>query len=142
MSASRLLVVDDVQDNRALLTRRFEKRGYLITEADNGYAALELIAKQEFDVVLLDIMMPGINGIEVLKQIRASRTPDTLPVIMVTAKSNNTDVIEALALGANDYITKPVDFSIALARVQTQLARKVATRVQTQLSQYATRAAR
>ena len=120
------MVVDDVEDNRALLCRRLAKRGYLVEEAESGYAALELIAQQEFDLVLLDIMMPGLDGMEVLKRIRASHSPDDLPVIMVTAKAGNLDVVQALEFGANDYITKPIDFLIAHARVQTQLARKQA----------------
>jgi diguanylate cyclase (GGDEF)-like protein len=120
----RLLVVDDIEDNRILLSRRFSRHGYLIAEADSGPAALDLIAQQEFDLVLLDVMMPGLNGIDVLRQIRASHSPDTLPVIMVTAKAANIDIVEALELGANDYITKPVDFSVAFARAQTQLTRK------------------
>ena len=93
-----------------------------------GRYELELIAAQEFDLVLLDIMMPGPSGIEVLQQIRTSHSPDVLPVIMVTAKASTTDIVEALELGANDYITKPVDFSIAFARAQTQLARKQSKR--------------
>jgi diguanylate cyclase (GGDEF)-like protein len=124
----RLLVVDDIEDNRALLSRRFSKRGCVVVEAESGCEALDLIAGQEFDLVLLDIMMPGPSGIEVLKQIRASHSPDILPVIMVTAKASNTDIVEALELGANDYITKPIDFSIAFARAQTQLARKQSKR--------------
>jgi diguanylate cyclase (GGDEF)-like protein len=120
----RLLVVDDIEENRTLLSRRFSGRGCVVVEAESGFAALDLIAQQEFDLVLLDIMMPGQSGIEVLKQIRTSHSPDTLPVIMITAKAGNTDVVEALELGANDYITKPVDFSIAFARAQTQLTRK------------------
>jgi diguanylate cyclase (GGDEF)-like protein len=122
----RLLVVDDIADNRALLSRRFSKRGCVVVEAATGSAALDLIAQEEFDLVLLDIMMPGPSGIEVLQQIRASHSPDILPVIMITAKAGSTDVVEALELGANDYITKPVDFSVAFARAQTQLARKQA----------------
>jgi diguanylate cyclase (GGDEF)-like protein len=122
----RLLVVDDIADNRALLSRRFSKRGCVVVEAETGSAALDLIAQEEFDLVLLDIMMPGPSGIEVLQQIRASHSPDILPVIMITAKAGSTDVVEALELGANDYITKPVDFSVAFARAQTQLARKQA----------------
>jgi diguanylate cyclase (GGDEF)-like protein len=120
----RLLVVDDIEENRTLLSRRFSRGGCVVVEAESGFAALDLIAQQEFDLVLLDIMMPGQSGIEVLKQIRASHSPDTLPVIMITAKAGNTDVVEALELGANDYITKPVDFSIAFARAQTQPTRK------------------
>ena len=120
----RILIVDDVEDNRALLGRRFARRGYLVVEAENGLAALDLIEQQDFDLVLLDILMPGIDGIEVLKRIRVTRSPDILPVIMVTAKASNTDIVQALELGANDYITKPVDFTVAYARAQTQLTRK------------------
>jgi len=126
VAAIRVLVVDDGEDNRIILNRRLTKRGFEVVEADNGLAALALIAEQSFDLVLLDIMMPGIDGIEVLKRIRTTLSPDRLPVLMVTAKASNTDVIEALELGANDYITKPVDFPIAMARIRTQIARKQA----------------
>ena len=126
VAAIRVLVVDDGEDNRIILNRRLTKRGFEVVEADNGLAALALIAEQRFDLVLLDIMMPGIDGIEVLKRIRTTLSPDRLPVLMVTAKASNTDVIEALELGANDYITKPVDFPIAMARIKTQIARKQA----------------
>ena len=122
----RLLVVDDAEDNRVLLNRRLTKRGFQVVEADSGMAALALIAEQDFDLVLLDIMMPGIDGLEVLRRIRATLSPDQLPVLMVTAKASNTDVVEALELGANDYITKPVDFPIAFARIKTQITRKQA----------------
>jgi diguanylate cyclase (GGDEF)-like protein len=120
----RILVVDDVEDNRDLLVRRLEKRGYLTEQAENGLAALDLVAKHEFDLVLLDIMMPDLNGLEVLQRIRSSHSADALPVIMVTAKASTADIVEALQLGANDYITKPIEFSVAFARVQTQLNRK------------------
>jgi diguanylate cyclase (GGDEF)-like protein len=74
--------------------------------------------------VLLDIMMPGIDGFEVLNRIGAKHPSDALPVIMVTAKAFSKDIVEALGFGANDYIIKPVDFSVALARVENQLARR------------------
>jgi diguanylate cyclase (GGDEF)-like protein len=122
----RLLVVDDSEDNRVLLNRRLTKRGFEVVEADSGLAALELISEQSFDLVLLDIMMPGIDGIEVLKRIRATQSPDRLPVLMVTAKACNTDMVQALEFGANDYITKPIDFPIAFARIKTQITRKQA----------------
>ena len=120
----RLLIVDDVAENRAILTRRFQRRGYEIVEASDGFRALELVAEQAFDLVLLDVMMPGIDGLEVLTRIREQHGPAALPVIMVTALAQNDDVVKALKLGANDYVTKPVDFAIALARTETQVARK------------------
>ena len=122
----RLLIVDDVADNRTILTRRFERRGFEVVEADGGARALELIATQSFDCVLLDVMMPEIDGLEVLARVRRSYTPVELPVIMVTAKSQTEDIVGALELQANDYVTKPVDFPIALARVNVQLERKQA----------------
>jgi signal transduction histidine kinase len=118
--------VDDVFDNRAVLGRRFERRGYQVIEADCGERALALLAAEPFDVVLLDVMMPDLDGREVLRRIRTVHSAVALPVIMVTAKTQSEDVVEALNLGANDYITKPVDFAVALARVQTQVGRKQA----------------
>jgi diguanylate cyclase (GGDEF)-like protein len=119
-----LLIVDDIAANRAILARRFERRGFRVTEADCALQALELIKQQSFDLVLLDVMMPDLNGIEVLKRVRRQHSPMSLPVIMVTAKAEGADIAEALAAGANDYVTKPVDFVVALARVNTQLERK------------------
>jgi diguanylate cyclase (GGDEF)-like protein len=123
---SRLLVVDDISDNRSILTRRFQRHGFEVVEADNGLTAIELINRESFDLVLLDVMMPGIDGIETLKRIRSQKSASALPVIMVTAKAESDNIVDALELGANDYVTKPVDFAVALARVNTQLSRKSA----------------
>jgi diguanylate cyclase (GGDEF)-like protein len=120
----RILIVDDISDNRTILTRRFQRRGFDVVEADNGLTAIELIDKEPFDLILLDVMMPGIDGIETLKRIRNQRSASALPVIMVTAKSESANIVDALELGANDYVTKPVDFAVALARVNTQISRK------------------
>jgi diguanylate cyclase (GGDEF)-like protein len=124
LPAARLLIVDDIADNRAVLSRRFVKRGFEIVEADCGAEALRLVQKQSFDVVLLDVMMPDMDGIEVLRRMREKFSASTLPVIMVTAKTQPEDVVEALRIGANDYVTKPVDLTIALARVNNQVARR------------------
>jgi diguanylate cyclase (GGDEF)-like protein len=124
IARSRLLIVDDVRDNRVILRRRFERRGFDVVEAETGLAALELIDKESFDLVLLDIMMPGIDGIETLKRIRGQKSASVLPVIMVTGKTASENMVEALQLGANDYVTKPVDFAVALARVEAQIMRK------------------
>ena len=120
----RLLIVDDISDNRTILTRRFQRRGFDVVEAECGLTAIELIDKGSFDLVLLDVMMPGMDGIETLKRIRSENSASALPVIMVTAKSESTNIVDALELGANDYVTKPVDFAVALARVNTQISRK------------------
>jgi diguanylate cyclase (GGDEF)-like protein len=80
--------------------------------------------EQSFDCVLLDVMMPGMDGTEVLKRIREKLSASLLPVVMVTAKNQSEDVVDALKSGANDYVTKPVDFPIALARVNTQISRR------------------
>lgn len=120
----RLLIVDDIADNRNILMRRFERRGFHVTEVESGLAAIELIERETFDLVLLDVMMPDIDGLETLKRIRSRRSASVLPVIMVTAKSESANVVEALEQGANDYVTKPVDFAVALARVNTQVSRR------------------
>jgi len=122
----RLLVVDDVEDNRNLLRRRLTRLGYEVMEAEDGAKALAMCATYPFDLVLLDIMMPGIDGIEVLKRLRDVHSDASLPIIMVTAKSASEDVVEALLMGANDYITKPVDMEVASVRVEMQLKRKFA----------------
>jgi diguanylate cyclase (GGDEF)-like protein len=122
----RLLIVDDISDNRTVLVRRFERRGFEVVEADSGLKAIDVIDSQEFDLVLLDVMMPGIDGIETLKRIRARKSASVLPVIMVTAKSESENIVDALGSGANDYVTKPVDFAVALARVNTQIGRRQA----------------
>ncbi|MDF1719556.1 MAG: response regulator [Minwuia sp.] len=122
----RVLVVDDLEANRAMLVRRLIRRGFEAEMADDGPMALRMVDEQDFDIVLLDIMMPGMSGLEVLRIIRANRSPAILPVIMVTAIHEKDGIAEAIKLGANDYITKPVDLDITMARMQTQIDRRKA----------------
>ncbi len=119
-----LLVVDDNPENRDMLSRRLARRGYTVAVAEDGQQALTMIEAQHFDLVLLDIMMPGISGLEVLKILRQRYSVADLPVIMATAKDQSSEIVEALQVGANDYVTKPLDFPVVLARVQTQLSLK------------------
>jgi diguanylate cyclase (GGDEF)-like protein/PAS domain S-box-containing protein len=119
-----LLVVDDEEINRDLLSRRLERKGYHVTTAIDGREALEKIENQHFDMVLLDIMLPILDGIAVLTKIRQEFAAGELPVIMVSAKDDSEGIVEALQAGANDYITKPVDFPVALARIQTHLSHR------------------
>ncbi len=119
-----LLVVDDNEMNRDLLSRRLRKKGHQVQVAEGGVEALEMIQSEAFDLVLLDIMMPGMDGFEVLEKIREKHGPSELPVIMATAKTESEDIVAALKIGANDYVIKPFDFPVVLARVHTQLALK------------------
>ena len=123
-----LLIVDDSELNRNMLSRRLERRGYTATLAKNGKEALELLREQEFDLVLLDIMMPDIDGLTVLGIIRQMYSVAELPVILVTARVHSADVVVGLERGANDYVTKPIDFPVTLARVRTQLKIREAER--------------
>jgi sigma-B regulation protein RsbU (phosphoserine phosphatase) len=129
MTMGKLLVVDDDENNRDMLSRRLVRRGFEVACADSGPRALEMVNGNGgtgggFDVILLDVMMPGMSGLEVLQTLRAKYPATQLPVIMATAKGEREDIAEALSLGANDYVTKPIDFVVALARVEAQLAHK------------------
>ncbi|CAM2006633.1 putative bifunctional diguanylate cyclase/phosphodiesterase [Acanthopleuribacter pedis] len=121
----RLLVVDDFDLNRDLLMRRLRSYGYQAEEADGGLACLAQLEKGRFDLILLDIMMPDMDGFEIVAKVRERWGKDIM-IIMVTAKDNSSDVVRALDLGADDYVTKPIDFAIAKARIKNLLARKEA----------------
>ena len=116
-----ILVVDDHSDNRELLTRRLEGEGFRVLEAESGRQALTYLKDGKVSLILLDVMMPEMSGIEVLQAVREAYSAPELPVIMVTAKAQSDDMVEALGQGANDYVTKPIDFPVALARIQAQL---------------------
>lgn len=122
----KILVVDDNEANRDILARRLKSRGYAVEVAPGGREALDAVVSQSFDLLLLDVMMPGISGFEVLEKIRETQSVSDLPVIMATACDASEDVVKALKLGANDYVTKPLDFAVVLARVGTQLSLKAA----------------
>jgi formate hydrogenlyase transcriptional activator len=117
-----ILVVDDDETNREVLSLRLEGAGYTVTLATNGREALALAEKVPCDLVLLDVMMPEINGLEVLRTLRQTRPIAELPIVMATARDRSEDIVLALKEGASDYVTKPYDFPVLLARVQTQLA--------------------
>jgi diguanylate cyclase (GGDEF)-like protein/PAS domain S-box-containing protein len=121
---SRLLIVDDNEMNRDMLARRLTRNGYLVDIAESAKQLMHHIKHNRVDLILLDIEMPDISGLDALKTLRESYSPIQLPVIMVTAKNQTEDVVKALNLGANDYVTKPVDLPVALARIGTQLSHK------------------
>jgi DNA-binding response OmpR family regulator len=124
VTVATILVVDDMEANRAVLARRLEKFGYAVISVDSGHAALALIARTIPDIILLDYMMPQMNGIEVLHELRGKQESCEVPVIMVTARAEGEATIEALEAGADDYVTKPIDFDVLRARIETQLAKR------------------
>jgi diguanylate cyclase (GGDEF)-like protein/PAS domain S-box-containing protein len=119
-----LLVVDDEELNRNMLSRRLQRAGFRVEVARDGAEALRMMGQQAFDLILLDQMMPERSGSEILRELRMLHSAAELPVIMVTAVADSGKVAEALDAGANDYVTKPVDFAVALARIRSQLSRK------------------
>lgn len=118
----KILLIDDDIVNSKLLTSRLEKRGYSVICHDIGTGVVDMIELTGVELVLLDIMLPDVSGLEVLRAIRAKFDKTMMPVIMVTAKDSPDDVASALKLGANDYLAKPVIIEVALARIETQLS--------------------
>jgi len=116
-----LLVVDDNPDNRAVLSRRLSTHGYGVLTASSGTEALGMVAQGGVDLVLLDVIMPDMDGLEVLRRLRGEYAMADLPVIMATSLAQSHHTVTALRLGANDYVTKPFDFWVVVARVETQL---------------------
>ena len=126
LEGSQILIVDDQSTMRKTLQRMLESSGSTATVAASGEEALHLFDNDRFDLVLLDILMPGMDGLEVLKAVRRKHSMSELPVIMVTSKDRDEDVVQALSLGANDYIMKPVDLPVLRARIRNHLSLKQA----------------
>ncbi len=113
-----VLVVDDEVDIRDLLRYSLEQEGFNVVMAADGDQALKILKESSVDLILLDLMLPGLPGLELCKQLKRSNATEAIPIIMVTAKSSETDVIVGLELGADDYITKPFSPKEVLARIK------------------------
>jgi len=118
---ARVLVVDDVADNVEILKMRLESLGYEVVVATDGEQALAKVASDLPDLVLLDIMMPKIDGLEVVRRMKADTSLPFIPVILVTAKATPKDIVAGLEAGGDDYLTKPIDHGALIARVRAML---------------------
>jgi two-component system phosphate regulon response regulator PhoB len=124
MPKERILVVDDEEDILELVRYNLQKEGYRVTGASTGEEALKKARAETFDLIVLDLMLPGIDGLEVTKKLKNDQKTETVPIVMLTAKGEEADVVTGLELGADDYITKPFSPRVLIARVRTALRRK------------------
>jgi len=118
----KILIVDDEMLNRMLLSASLQESGYTVETAENGQQALQMLRAQPFDAVLLDLVMPGLDGYQVCEQIKADGQIHDIPVIFISALEDIGDKVRAFAVGGADYVTKPFQFEEVLARVETHLA--------------------
>jgi two-component system phosphate regulon response regulator PhoB len=125
MSKESVLLVDDEEDILELLEYNLRKDGYRICTAATGEAALKAVRAQPPDVILLDLMLPGLDGLEVCRILKGDARTRPIPIIMLTAKGEEADIVTGLELGADDYITKPFSPRVLSARVKAVLRRKV-----------------
>jgi len=119
--SAKILVVDDDEMTRHFLSHILAQQGFLLETAADGEQALTLMKEKQFDIILLDIEMPGLNGLETLKRIRKNYLKKDLPILMVTANDQSAEIIQAFDLGANDYVVKPLDVPVLFARIRAHL---------------------
>lgn len=123
-SQARILIVDDGAENREVLRRRLEREGYAVEAAENGRRALELVAKRSFDLVLLDVLMPELDGYAVLDALKGSPATRDIPVIMISALDELEGIVRCIERGAEDYLHKPFDPVLLRARINASLEKK------------------
>jgi len=123
MSPARVLVVDDESDITTILALALRRAGYQVSTAGDGLQALEVIAQELPDLVILDVMMPRLDGFDTLQRLRESAPTAAIPVILLTARAQGADRMKGLERGADDYVTKPFEPSELVVRVQAMLAR-------------------
>ncbi len=124
MPKEHILVVDDEEDILELVRFHLAREGYALTLAASGEDALKKIKRERFDLVLLDLMLPGLDGLEVAKSLKNDPKNRAIPIIMLTAKSEDADVVTGLELGADDYVAKPFSPRVLIARVKAVLRRQ------------------
>jgi two-component system phosphate regulon response regulator PhoB len=124
MIQKTILAVDDERDILELLKYNLSKDGYKVVTAESGESALEVIRESNPDLILLDLMLPGMNGLEICRVIKENAQTKHIPIVMLTAKGEEADIVAGLEIGAEDYITKPFSPRVLLARMRAVLRRK------------------
>jgi two-component system phosphate regulon response regulator PhoB len=124
VSRGRILLVEDEDDLREMLVYNLSKQGYTMRSAARGEDALAMVRKQPPDLILLDLMLPGIDGLELCRTLKGDSHYSHIPVVMLTAKGEETDVVVGLEMGADDYIPKPFSISVLAARVRAVIRRR------------------
>ena len=124
MAKEKILVVDDEEDILELVRYNLLREGYQVTGTLSGEEALRKARTEGFDLIVLDLMLPGIDGLEVTKKLKANEKTRDIPIVMLSAKGEEADIVTGLELGADDYITKPFSPRVLVARVRTALRRR------------------
>jgi len=139
---TKVLVVDDVEDNIVLLTFELEDEGFDVIAAHSGQSCLERVENDNPDIILLDLRMPGISGLETLEQLKADERTRDIPVIMISASTSDNSVIRALDIGAHDFVSKPIEYPVLSARMRSALrlvnARRALIKANDELERLAT----
>ncbi len=124
MANEKILVVDDEEDILELITFNLSREGYKVFTANNGEKALKVAKSEIPDMIILDLMLPGIDGLEVTRALKSQDKTKTIPIIMLSARGDESDIVSGLELGADDYVTKPFSPKILIARIRAVLRRK------------------
>lgn len=124
MPRENILVVDDEEDILELLSYNLAKNGFNVTTATSGEDALKITKTKTFDIILLDLMLPGIDGLDVCKEFKKNQSTSSIPIIMLTAKGEEADIVAGLELGADDYVTKPFSPRVLISRIRAVLRRR------------------
>ena len=125
MAKEKILVVDDEEDIIELVRFNLSREGFMVISSSTGEKALELVQKEVPDLIVLDLMLPGIDGLDVARMIKSGNTTKNIPILMLTAKDEEADVVTGLELGADDYVTKPFSPRVLVARIRAVLRRRI-----------------
>ncbi len=124
MATPHLLIIEDDEDIQELLEYNFRLEGYRVSRAATGESGLETARREKPDLIILDLMLPGLNGLDVCRSLKANSDTRSIAILMLTAKGEESDIVVGLELGADDYVTKPFSLKVLLARIRAVLRRK------------------